>query len=498
MSVTVYFKNTSKRRNSTLQPSFSAQDAYNCVLKDATSLDRPTFLVSAATMDFNVAKWDNRYYFVDDVISVRNNQWEVSCVLDVLATYKAAITGSTQYVCYSASATGDATWLPDMRIPITKETEVRKETASMSSLFNTTGFYVLSVVGLNGSDTFALNKSTLSAIVSELQNWANDDVTAIMGTLPVPTGGSQTEAGAIDQLTSYFRNLAFAMIQSDFFGNAYANAPNCIRSCIWVPFDLAAFTNVAGNVWLGRYDTNHGGFKVNADPTTGSTTVNIPWKYNDWRRATCEDVYLYLPLVGLVTLSASSITHATQLTVNYSATASDGAVCYEIICGDEIIGTYGGQCSANYPIGINQQASAGEMLNVLAGGAEKAVNAAINSSLSPVSAGGVVASEALIGVSTAYDMVDTYNTTHLSCIGGIGGGAGVGLGLDIVCYTVSHPTIVNPQTMAATMGRPVMKPMSLSGLTGYCQCANAHLSAAAQARELDAVDTYLNSGFYIE
>ena len=40
--------------------------------------------------------------------------------------------------------------------------------------------------------------------------------------------------------------------------------------------------------------------------------------------------------------------------------------------------------------------------------------------------------------------------------------------------------------------------MALSTLTGYCQCANAHVAAPAMGAELDAIDLYLNSGFYIE
>ena len=84
MAITVYFANIAKRRNSTLQGTFTT--SFDCTLKAACSVDRPTFLVSAASMPYNMAKWDDRYYFIDDVVSVRNGQWEVSCVLDVLAT----------------------------------------------------------------------------------------------------------------------------------------------------------------------------------------------------------------------------------------------------------------------------------------------------------------------------------------------------------------------------------------------------------------------------
>ena len=44
-----------------------------------------------------------------------------------------------------------------------------------------------------------------------------------------------------------------------------------------------------------------------------------------------------------------------------------------------------------------------------------------------------------------------------------------------------------------------MKPLALSTLTGYCECANAHVAASgAEAQELDEIDAFLNSGFYIE
>ena len=101
-------------------------------------------------------------------------------------------------------------------------------------------------------------------------------------------------------------------------------------------------------------------------------------------------------------------------------------------------------------------------------------------------------------VSAVYDTFDVANSTHLSCIGGIGGGAGVGLDLYITCYTVAHETVINPTDMKDTMGLPTMKPLLLSTLTGFCQCANAHVEAPATAGELDAIDSMLNAGFYIE
>ena len=492
---TIYFGSVSKRKNSTLQPTLSS--SYDCIIKQPCSIDNPTFVIQdgSFSMAFNYAKWDNTYYFIDSIVSVRNDIWEVSCVIDVLATYKTEILASTQYVCYSSIAGN--TWLADTRIPVLKSTTVSKATASMG-IFNTNGFYVLSVVGKTGCETFCVNKSTLTGLISEIQNWQDDGINNIVNNLPSAPSGSSTAEAALDTLSGVLIGLQEASTRTGFIGNAFSNAPACIRSCIWVPFNLSDFSGGSHAIWLGNYDTTKAGFELNGSPTTGSVSVNIPWHFSDWRRGYCEDVYLYLPLVGMVGLSSDSLTHASSITVKYSATGTDGTVCYQVISGNEIIGSYGGQCSANYPIGINQQASAGEVVTSVANGASKMVNAAINSSVSPISAAAVAGGVAIEGVKAGYETLNIANSTHLSCIGGIGGGAGVGLDLSITCYTVAHDTVVAPADMKDTMGLPTMKAMALSTLTGYCQCANAHVAAPAMGAELDAIDLYLNSGFYIE
>lgn len=531
MAHTIYAGKIAKRKNSTLQPNLLS--SFDVLLKTPTSLHTPTFTISAASFDYNYLKWGDRYYFVTDVVSKNNNLWEVSAVCDVLATFKADIIASTQFVSYS-SAAGNS-WLADTRIPVLKSTVSSKNTAALPFI-NTTGFYVLSVVGgdtgVGGCEVFAVNKSTLNALVQAVSTWSGDDVTDIMQgvTINPPSYSSPsvtTPAAAAtngecfaDLITSLknmidaiggvatsvqnssndlMKKIQEASTKTGFLGNAFANAPNCIRSCIWVPFDLASFTGSSGVIYLGKYDTGQGGFKVNPTPTSGSVSVSIPWHFSDWRRGTCEDVYLYLPFVGMVSYSSESLTNVSSITVKYSVTATDGNICYEVIAGNEILGTYGGNASTNYAIGINQQASAGEVFTALVGGSQKTLAAAVQSSISPVSTVAAVGEMAVDMAMAGYDVVNTQASTHFSCVGGIGGGAGVGLDLSIACYTVAHNTIVTPADMRDTMGLPTMKPMSLATLTGYCQCANAHVAAlGAESQELSEIDAFLNSGFYIE
>ena len=533
-NLTAEFFKFSKRKNSTKQPTGSGTQ-YSIDLKSGTSYISPTFLLAiSGTPDYNYLKFENRFYFVTDIVSVRNDLWEIYCKMDVLATAKTEITASTQFVSYSSSA--GSTWLADTRIPLLKSTDVNSD-SSLTGILSTIGCYILTVVGKAACISYAISSAgTLSNILNEIQNWRDDGINNEFAKLQnpssqynypsiqvLPSGATQAQCfnALFTQLADVFESLgdAFTDIQdkigttiasvgdaaigTGFIGNAYQQAPQCIRSCIWVPFDIAlapGASGVSSNIYLGVYDTQEVGTPITGEAVTGSNTVNIPWHYTDWRRSVCEDVYLYLPLVGLVQLSGDSITHASTITIHWSVTYTDGVINYKLECGGEIIGSYAGQCSANFPLGLAQQASAGEVYQSIIAGVEKMASTGISaaSSLNPMAWGIGGVALGMEAHSAVYDVINAKNTTHVSCVGGAGGGAGIGLGRDCICYTVAHETIVSPATMKDTMGLPTMKPMALSTLTGYCECANAHVELDLPAPVMDAVDSYLNSGFYIE
>lgn len=100
MQITIY-SGFSKEHNSTKQP--TGGTAVNCYLKDDTSLVNPVFILDGANFSTNYVKWNNRYYFVDDVVSIRNTTVELHCSVDALASWKQAIGASSQYVTRSAS-----------------------------------------------------------------------------------------------------------------------------------------------------------------------------------------------------------------------------------------------------------------------------------------------------------------------------------------------------------------------------------------------------------
>ena len=476
----------SKRRNSTKQPS-GLSDTRKVSLKKPTSLDAPVFEITGDNFNYNYAQDGSNYYFIDDIVSLHNGMSEVHCILDVLATYKAYILASTQFVTYSNHKS--SIWLPDTRVPITQETITRAK-AVVNPEFSKIGSYVLAVNGQNGCELYRISRSDISNILQNITQWQSDAIDAFLDNLIAP-------GGDIVQATE---NMYTVIARAGAFGNAYSDAPNCLRSCIWVPFSAAAFDVVQANkrVYLGQFDTFVNADAISAMPHSSDYDVSIDWYYNDWRRSACEEIYMYLPLVGLVSLNASNITDQSNIHIQYSLSPTDGAVGYEIAAGGQIIGAYGATCSASFPLGISQQASSGELINSIISGGEKMINSAINSSISPVSTAGAGVGVAFQGAVATYNTVQVANSRHNSCIGGIGGGVGAGLDLIGTLYHVIHPTLINPDAMMQTMGVPTMQPLVLSGLSGYCQCANAHVEAPAPATALDAIDTYLNSGFYIE
>lgn len=74
----------------------------NVLLKDDVSILKPIFKVkdvrSIITYNYLYCPDLQRYYFIDDIVSVHNDLWEISCHVDVLETYKNGILGQTAVI----------------------------------------------------------------------------------------------------------------------------------------------------------------------------------------------------------------------------------------------------------------------------------------------------------------------------------------------------------------------------------------------------------------
>lgn len=481
--ITLEFGVVKKKRNSTYVPTTELTATQYATLKDGCSDHNPVFLLSNTNnvFAFNYVKWDNWYYFIDDVVRERNQLVSVHCSLDVLATYKAEILQTNCFVAYSSVSGGS--WLPDTRIPQLNNVTVARASVRVPFLWeeSTIGaqWFYLTVIGKSGGCcTWALNYIQLRQLINAV---SNENVNIMQDINDMIDGGNAVEA------------IAYGLGRTNLYSNAYASAANCIRACRWSRFE--PITIDTGDVYLGDYNTHITGRKVDISPDSGTLTVNIPWQYSDWRRASAEDIYLFVPCVGMVSINSENIVNSTSLSIKYCYTVIDGNVVFKIMAGDQIIGTYSGNASGEFPIGINRAASAQETFQTLIQGAEKTVaTAAHGSLLNPM----VFAATAAQAVLTGIDVKTAANQKHPSCIGGMGGGAGTILAQDIICFSVAHGTSCTPQEMASVMGTPTMKPLALSQCTGYCECVNAHVAISASADAIAEVDRFINSGFFIE
>lgn len=471
----IYFGTVAKRKNSTLQPSLSI--SYDCILKDATSVNNPTFIIQDPSFDVNVnmAKWDNRYYFIEDIISFRNNIWEVSCKLDVLATYKSEILSTTAFIIYDSTAN---TEIPDNRLPI-KTTKVVQTATAACPFVPDGGCYILSLTGAGGTTgVYKVTESQLGALIDDLQH-VTDNIFDFNNITP-PTRPSTQDLwdwlGYIGDYLKYMFDCAVRPI-SQIFGSG--NIPENIRECRFLPFDIGV-TGTPIPIYLGTFITQQSLGKLVTETVVRSTTVSIPWQATDYRRRSpYTEIYLYLPYIGMTRLSSENLIGQSGITVDYCIAIRDGSLICTISSGGEVLGQYSGNVSASVPVGVS---------NISLGRTAQSI----------IGVAASVATDSLATFGMASIQYANSVTPNYSSLGGLDGIAAIGTNQNITCYTVFHDTIAAPNQNLSVIGSPTMYSKSLGSLTGYCQCSDAHVTAPADGHILDEIDSYLNSGFYIE
>lgn len=84
------YKTKSDRRS--LEKILENEIEYECELKEATSVQNPSFLIKTSS---NISNYNyayiplfSRYYFINEIQSIRNNLWSITASVDVLHTYK--------------------------------------------------------------------------------------------------------------------------------------------------------------------------------------------------------------------------------------------------------------------------------------------------------------------------------------------------------------------------------------------------------------------------
>ena len=508
--ISVYFYNITKRLNSTAIPTGSGTDL-ECVYKESTSILNPVLKLQLSTKpDYNYFKIDDRYYWITDIISLRDDLWQISGRIDVLATYKGHISNTSAFVLYDSTAN---TQLPDTRLGIKTDCDTYTATASMPWQFSGgNGTYLIATTGESdsfdfqtfqrvsdaraGTGVYIIPQSSISQLgfdtsdmTTQMQRFQNqwnedsDNDLAIMNTSStdfLECLWYTIKGGAL--LFSDFFKLGFNALKL-FAQNLIAggNALQNIKASYWIPFVVpaTAYEGVTKQLALGSYaDTITGLCRVTDPVISIGTFVAIPWHYNDWRNVSCTELMLYVPMVGCINIPPEVVKGQNQLDVKFSVNLYSGAMAVQVSCNGAPIGTYGADTAMPFLIG-DSNLNMGGVVNTLIAGATSNI----------------------LGV---VDGLSQTLTPMVTSVGGIGGGAGTELTREIVCVCRCHDTTQEPSNLIGTIGTPTRELKTLSG-SGFCQCMNAQMSGAAVTGEpdptqpeIEQVNNYLNTGVYLE
>ena len=529
----VYFYNITKRRNSTATPPGTpTPDNYDCKLKDACSILNPSILLNySGYPTWNYFKIENRYYWITDIVSVKNDLWLISGTIDALATHKSHIQNTSAFVLYDSTANNE---IPDSRLAIKTTPTISMNSATMPWNFasgtgtyfvaiegdgdmvdqgfadSATGVYITTINSINkigldfdGTDvTDALNTAMMQQFPANIRlntAWgyidsAKDCFDAITDSI-----AANDIAGAIGyslitwSITPWiFWSGLIGTIKGLFTG---ADALKHVKSAYWLPFDVNSIGTQKNRVAIGSFVDNIGTSRLVSDPiVSDSVQITIPWQYSDWRNVQNTEIQIYIPLIGVINIPSSAVKGLNIITCHFALNVFSGSLAVKLTAdgGNITLGTYGSNVIMPILVG-DSNPDIPAITNTIVAGASLAVGAATGTAALTMGAAGAFAQSGL-------GAIQPISTS----VGGIGGGCGNALGPIIHCSTICHNTSQNPSSLLSTIGTPTNQLKTLSG-SGYCQTMNAQLNCAAQTGEPNPTDTEiqiinaaLNSGVYLE
>ena len=455
------WSNFTKRRNSTKRPSGTGTQ-YDCKFKESTSIERPTFLLQSFDLAINYVQAFGHYYFVDDIKSVRYDLIEVSCSIDVGATYKSHIGGYTAFVERSYSYRN--LMIPDPAVVMLNAEQIA-ETDIATTIFDATGFFVVTVLNDLGSNAgFTTYYIVTATYLKQLAAYVNQD----WGT------------GVADLLA--------------FFQATFLHTADAIIDSVWLPLQLSEIPT--GSV---TYEV----MKVGVDNVTGvygyritspaifkqSWDVDIPHIYDDFRRGAPYTIgHLYVFGYGMIEINPLDFT-TNKIKVEMAVDLATGDSIIELKDGSNLISCYTYNIAVACPVGqVNANVSGATGGLISAAGAAGVVRSIAASS--PVAAG-------IIGVASAVNAVGQAVTPTMSAHGGKGGRAMISQDPYIRLTLIARYT-TDPDELKATQGSIFMKETQISLLSGYVKCSNAEVPISGMLSDKQAVNDLLNNGFYYE
>lgn len=455
------FTNFSKRKNSTKRP-----DDSTGILKDIKikgnfgfenqnqsvkcSLVHPSFFLADAEHYSYLKAWGN-YYFIDTVAYDINGAQYITCTIDVLATWKTEILGTTAYVKYSSSQYD--TRIIDTRIPRKTDVAIRHNT--YESIFDESAdnVFFITVGGENSSTAFRggynyymFTEYGWNGLCAKL---CNDDF--------------------LDDIKKIFVDVASGLISARRMPIKTSEVD--IEDVSAIDIGRASITYPA-NKLASTY--------IHPDPIE----MTIPLykdDFNEW--SPFRRLKLYIPYIGTIDLP-TDIFHDNTILLDYVVDLTTGLM--EInICAHSLNNkmiTLSAEVGGQLPTSVNNV----NLLKVASNGA---------SALGAIATGNPVGA-----LEQAASAVSTGLTDNITSKGIFGGGRSEYLGTDFILYSIDWQPVFNANNAdyIALHGRPCYRVIPLTNLTGYVETINFSIDIASTTDIKDMINSALDTGIYIE
>ena len=454
-----------KKKNSTMRPDAQHAELLDGTFEKGQDICNPVIrIVTSGTLgSYNYAfihELDDRYFFVNKIVSVAQGVTDLYLEVDPLATYKDEILKQDFYVSRSSSNYDER--LIDKLYPTAPGYSygIKSTDWIQSGYFSPN--YIIGVIGKNSTggnpvNYYIITRSNLNALMQWLFNASN-----------------------------------FSTEISDEVVKTFFNPSQYIVSCTKLPFDYTG-GGTSGKLSLGWFDTD---IDVTVPLRTfmelPTITIEIPQPpgvtaARDFRHFSPYAMYkVYIPYIGMVEIDSQMLIDSTNIRVDGVLDIPTGSIMVKVFANETNILITTLEGNACTPIAIAQ--------NRIDFGVMSA-SAMITSGISnviPNSGDWGTFKDALKSVGDAVLASNNQISTK-----GAQGNQGQQFFITAVLCIGYFRVIVNRDLK--DFGAPLLKNVKLNTLTGYCEVINAHFfSTQATEPERDAVNSYLEGGFYIE
>lgn len=441
----------------------------------------------------------NRYYFINDIISIRTNMWRLDMHVDVLMSYKNQIKQMNAFVNRNEFEYDEL--VKDDMVSYYYDKEVTEYVPDKGDKVNKTF----------SPEQLLVNNNIVINVINEDIELNIDTITPPDDKLPKvyasATGDSMTSRSYVTYSTM-ITHLSRRLQEDD-------TLAGFIISLMVFPFTIES-SSYEHLLKLGHTTLSDTG--SSSEPKHDDVTVNNLEKqtsryyviadftihgdsFLDYEPYTQYEIYL--PYIGWVSVSADNILNnriIVYYVVNY--TTGQSQVTIFDITNDKII--YTGGCQLGIKLGVNTTTQREVDANRLSNGIGLGVGLLTSAvsiiagtvAYNPVAiAGGVISA----GSSVA-KFVNNENTNYLRASGSVNSGqAGLYLPQDVrIRKTIMKPKNYD-ENYAKLFGKPLNKYMKVENLSGYTILGEVHIEdiGSITSNEFDELYTVLTTGFII-